>query len=141
MKVLVCGGRAFSDRGAIYTALDKIWETDGDDMIIIQGGAPGADLIAKQWASDNQVPTYHFPARWKKYGKKAGMRRNREMLERAEPDLVLGFPTPGEENVGTNAMMTIAKNAGVMTLNVTEIMQKNTDAAMVVASALKESNK
>lgn len=125
MKVLICGSRAYEDKSAVWTALSKIWETDGDDMIIIQGGATGADWLAKEWAIWNQVPVYHFPARWKKYGKKAGMKRNREMLERSEPDVVLGFPHPDKESVGTYAMMAIARRAGVLTIDVTQLIKSN----------------
>jgi hypothetical protein len=124
-KVRVCGSREYEDKSAVWTALDKIWETDGDDLIIIQGGATGADYLAKQWAIDHQVPVYHFPARWRKYGKKAGMRRNREMLERAEPDLVLGFPHPTKDSIGTHAMMAIARRAGVLTIDVTQLIKDN----------------
>lgn len=131
MKVLVTGGRNFRETSLIYDALDAIFKTDGEDMILVTGGATGADRRAMEWAIDRQVPYFTFPARWKRYaqfGNKknpAGMIRNGEMLKKAPPNIVLAFPTPGAENNGTRGMMAIAAKAGIMVIDVVEQNQKN----------------
>lgn len=45
MRVLVCGGRNYNDRKRVFSTLDRIGITH-----LIQGGARGADALAKDWA-------------------------------------------------------------------------------------------
>ena len=45
--------------------------------MLITGGAIGIDQIAEQWALENGIPTIiHIPD-WNKYGKSAGIIRNK----------------------------------------------------------------
>lgn len=93
MKVLVCGGREYSDREAVYRALDDLNHKHGR-LTIIQGGARGADRLACDWAF-SRAPNVHLinePADWGKHGKAAGVIRNQKMLDKHKPDLVLAFP-------------------------------------------------
>jgi len=46
MRVLVCGGRDYADQNAILSALDALEDEHGE-IVVIQGGASGADLIAR----------------------------------------------------------------------------------------------
>ena len=64
VKVLVCGGRDYTDRVAVYEALDKI-----NPDCVISGAAKGADTFAKDWAILNKVNLILVPAKWDKYGK------------------------------------------------------------------------
>lgn len=77
MKLLVCGGRDFND----YIKLDQamVLLPFKPDMII-QGGAKGADAMARVWAENNGVPHVEVPALWNFHGKKAGYLRNASML-------------------------------------------------------------
>ena len=64
-KVLICGGRTFTDRIFFMNKLDEIAQkrfprTISDkygnflfDVIIISGGASGADTLAIDWAVNN----------------------------------------------------------------------------------------
>ena len=81
-------------------------------MVIITGGASGADEVAQDWAIVNwcQFETYPVtPEEWARLGKKAGPLRNARMLAEGKPDLVLAFPG----GTGTADMVSKAKAAGV----------------------------
>jgi predicted Rossmann-fold nucleotide-binding protein len=91
-KVLVCGGRIFSDKDKVYSVLNLINKIFDNDIIIIQGGATGADSLAKEWAADNCVICITENVNWDLYGKKAGPIRNQLMLDKHKPDIVIAFP-------------------------------------------------
>jgi len=88
-KVLVCGGRDFTDWETVGRTLDSL-NSKYKNLHIIQGGAKGADRLAKEWAKEMEVPCTEYRANWKKYGKAAGVIRNLDMLD-AEPDMVIAF--------------------------------------------------
>lgn len=111
MRVLVCGSRDFEDKVKLYWELGHIEGLTA----IISGCAPGADTLALEWAEDNEVVAYAYPAEWRKYGKAAGPIRNQRMLDDGQPDLVLAFPKNGDLDAtkGTKDMVARAKRAGV----------------------------
>jgi YspA, cpYpsA-related SLOG family len=104
-RILVCGGRDFTDYQFLANELDKIvfnreWIISSDDgnwlanVIVIHGGAKGADSCADRWAVSNWTGLEIYKADWYKYGKRAGPIRNQIMLNKGKPDLVVAFPTP-----------------------------------------------
>jgi hypothetical protein len=115
MRILVCGGRDFLDYYLLSRTLDSLWGPDYyDKPTIIQGGAKGADFLAKVYAFDCSLDcTEHF-ADWKKHGRKAGPIRNQQMLDEGKPDLVVAF----SGGVGTADMVHRARRAGVEVLEV-----------------------
>lgn len=104
MRVLVCGGRDFSD----FKAVDKLLR-ELKPSLIIEGGAKGADRLARSWAEQNGVPVMEFPAPWSRYGRGAGPVRNAWMLEWGQPDVVVAF----KGGSGTTDMVERALRAGV----------------------------
>lgn len=108
MRLLVCGGRDYSNVAVVHHALHSIHTRRGI-ALLIEGGARGADRLARLWAQQNGVPYETYDADWKKYGNAAGPIRNGRMLKEGKPDGVLAFP--GER--GTNDMMEQASMAGV----------------------------
>jgi hypothetical protein len=108
-KLIVSGSRKWVDRLAIRTELESVIDPD-EDWLLIEGGAEGADTIARHTAWDMGVPTATMKANWPFYGTKAGPIRNYWMLD-LEPDLVLAFPLP--ESVGTRHMIHAAQARGV----------------------------
>lgn len=109
MRLLVCGGRDFTNREALNTHLNALLQERGRVSVLIHGDASGADTLAKEWAGDAGIPTLAFPAKWEKYGRSAGSIRNSEMLAEGKPDLVVAFPG----GVGTNNMVFQARRARV----------------------------
>jgi hypothetical protein len=112
MRVLVCGGREYDDWGKVLWALAP-YDAPGHTTII-QGGAKGADFLARVWAKWNGVSCEEYPADWKTYGKAAGSIRNQQMLDEGKPDLVIAFPG----GTGTADMVSRAKKAGVEVIEI-----------------------
>jgi hypothetical protein len=91
-KVLVTGGRNYSDVAHVHEVLNTLY-IDRGPLVIIQGGATGADFIAKSWATiAYNCEEITVKAEWDKYGKAAGHIRNKKMLDLHTPDLVMAFP-------------------------------------------------
>ena len=82
MKIIVAGGRDFSNR----EVLNKVLTThiNPEEDIVVSGDAKGADMLGAEWAAAHSVPIQHFPAYWDKYGKGAGYIRNTEMGKYAD---------------------------------------------------------
>lgn len=91
IRLLVCGGRDFLDIDFVTKVLCTVHELYKIDTII-EGDAPGADRLAKLWSEEVIGPSESYPADWKRYGKQAGMLRNKQMLDQGMPDAVLAFP-------------------------------------------------
>ena len=105
MRVLVTGGRDFTDRAMVRLALSKI---PTYSAVLVHGAATGADsLAAEQWAAWG-CPCEAHPAQWNKYGKSAGPIRNREMLD-SGIDMLIAFPG----GRGTAHMVDLCLRAGV----------------------------
>ena len=81
--------------------------------VIIEGGAPGADRLAREWAERNGIHCATVKARWANYNAAAGPLRNAVMLSLG-PDLVVAFPG----GVGTENMVKQAEAAGVDVMRV-----------------------
>lgn len=113
MRVLVCGGRDYSDVSRVSAVLDKLHHEAGID-VVIEGGARGADRWAYQWADLNNVETNTFEADWENHGSFAGPMRNKRMLEEGKPDLVIAFPG----GRGTADMVRKALKAGVQVVEI-----------------------
>lgn len=92
MRVIVCGGRAYTDQKTVAHALLVVWlANDRPQMTIVQGGAQGADECARQVAAQQSFPCETFRAEWERDGKAAGPRRNQRMVK-AGADLLVAFP-------------------------------------------------
>lgn len=85
--VIITGGRDYVDFETIKKILSLF-----DIGLLIQGGASGADKLAKYYAIDNNIPYETVLADWDKYDKAAGPIRNKEMLDRYPNAIVLAFP-------------------------------------------------
>jgi predicted Rossmann-fold nucleotide-binding protein len=118
MKILVCGGRTFDDDVLMYEQLDKVIASLNEPVdVIISGHAKGADQLGEEYAKDRNLETEVYPAKWNKYGKSAGYKRNMQMLVEGKPDLVVAFPG----GIGTAMMVKIAIDAGVNVLDCREM--------------------
>ena len=61
MRVLVCGGRSFTNAALLYTTLDRFLKTEQVDCVI-EGDSRGADRMAGYWARKNKIDLLIFPA-------------------------------------------------------------------------------
>jgi len=108
MRVLVTGGRNWTDETAIYDALKELVEVaqrfGGEKIVVVHGGARGADMGAGIAAIRLGLDTETHPIideDWEQKGLAAGPIRNRKMLDTLDPkrDVVIAFPT--KESKGT----------------------------------------
>lgn len=105
MKILICGGRDYTDRAAFDAAM---LELPYLPSLIIQGGAKGADGLAKQWAAKYNTHCAEVRALWSARGKQAGPDRNHAMLC-LEPEYCIAFPG----GAGTNDMVRRCEAEGI----------------------------
>jgi hypothetical protein len=89
-QVIITGSRHWTDRAAIWDALDRC-----DVELLIHGAARGADAIAHDWAVSSGTPVVTMPAAWQALGKAAGCVRNGWMLRFFPEAIVLAFPLNG----------------------------------------------
>lgn len=106
MRILVCGGRDFTNQSIFNQAMEDLL---GKVTVIIHGAARGADTLADNWAKEHGLTVEAYPADWDKYGKRAGFIRNSQMLKEGKPDRVIAFPG----GKGTEMMINLAHAAKV----------------------------
>jgi hypothetical protein len=113
IRLLVSGGREYGDKKEVCRVLNtylKRVDNNRNNLLVIQGGATGADGMAERWALENGVPCITMKAPWPFYDKASGPIRNGWMIKFAEPTHVYLFPG----GKGTNDMRKKAIRAGLI---------------------------
>src|SRR4051812_44210360 len=90
MRVIVCGGRDFTDRDRLFEALDAAHARRAITKVV-HGGARGADSLSGEWANARGIAVEVFPANWENLRSKAGPIRNQQMAD-AGADGCTAFP-------------------------------------------------
>ena len=125
-RVLVTGSRYLTDGSQVWDALDAQVEQYGE-IIVIEGGAPGADQAAAAYAFSHDVYHEQYPADWERecdarcyhkprtkngrhYCPMAGHLRNQKMIDLGA-DVCLAFPM--RDSRGTRDCMKRAEAAGI----------------------------
>lgn len=90
IRLVVAGCRNFNDYDLLSQELDKYIadQNKNESLIIVSGCAEGADKLGEKYASEHDLPIERYPAKWDKYGKSAGPRRNEEMAKVADKVIV-----------------------------------------------------
>ena len=82
-RVVVAGCREYTNyeeaRKYIDFCLSNIRREN--TVVIISGGARGADSLGERYARENGLEVERYTADWTSYGKGAGPRRNKQMAE------------------------------------------------------------
>lgn len=122
LRIIVAGGRDFSDFELLFKSVEKI-QIDYVDryfdelsrVCIVSGTARGADKLGELYAERVGVHIYRFPADWDTYGKSAGYRRNAEMAKFASEDNNVGVLIAfwNGKSRGTKHMINLAKRYGL----------------------------
>jgi hypothetical protein len=107
-RILIYGGRDFRDGLRLALCLATLRTTLGD-FVVINGGARGADTLAKEWGLAQGLPTITMDAPWTALGKRAGFVRNQWMLDHAAPTYAVEFPG----GPGTADMRSRVERAGL----------------------------
>lgn len=87
MKTIIAGSRTITNEREVFVDIlcaDDTWPITE----VVCGGAKGPDTIGKKWAESHEIPTKLFLPDWKKYGKSAGIIRNKQMAEYADMCIV-----------------------------------------------------
>lgn len=88
MNVAVIGSRGFNDYDRVVKVLDAINEKVSISKIV-SGGAIGADSLGELYANENEIETLIFKPDWAKFGKGAGLIRNKDIVDNS--DIVVAF--------------------------------------------------
>lgn len=111
MKVIVTGGRNYNNIVKVNEVLDLL-----KPSILVEGGANGADFLAKCWASKADCSIITIEANWNKHGKAAGPIRNISMLEQHPDAVVIAF----SGGKGTAHCVKEALKRGMLVLSILE---------------------
>lgn len=106
MRLLICGDRNWTNKQLI---LDVIGAIRPKPIVVICGGAQGADKLAAEVAIELKIPLQEFMAKWEQLGKAAGPIRNQTMLREGKPTLVIAFHDDIKASKGTAHMLYISK--------------------------------
>lgn len=107
-KIIIAGSRGFSNYKLLREKCNEYLREKRKEynIIIISGGARGADTLGEKYAQDEGFSLEVFLANWNKFGKSAGFRRNEQMGEVA--DALIAF-WDGKSH-GTKHMIEIMEN-------------------------------
>ncbi len=109
MKVIIAGSRTFDNYDLLCETMAHLLDDGlarGREIEIVCGGAKGADALGARWAKEFNYPIKYFLADWNKYGKAAGIIRNKQMGDYA--DYLIAF-WDGKSR-GTKHMIEYMKN-------------------------------
>lgn len=108
--VLIAGCRYFNDYKIAKKYIDYYISNIREKykITIISGGALGADSLGELYARENRFKIKRFLPDWEKYGRSAGPRRKKLMVETA--DYVICFWDG--KSPGTRSTVNYTKSAG-----------------------------
>ena len=90
-RLVIAGGRDFSDYEALKSAAQKAiaeLAPNNERVIIVSGGARGADALGEKLAQEMGLEVERYPADWSQ-GKGAGPARNAQMADVADAALLM----------------------------------------------------
>jgi hypothetical protein len=108
-RVLVFGSRHWTDLLMIFRWLAAY---SPDHWIVVEGGAPGADTLARLAALARGMVVWEYPADWDKHKKAAGPVRNRWMHDHSEPSAAMCFHDDPGLGSGSKDMAAYAEKKG-----------------------------
>lgn len=119
MRVILTGSRTWDDAATIRLALQAVADAAieaGVPMVaVVHGACPnGADELADQWVRWYRGATLilaeRHPALWQKFGKRAGIVRNEQMVAKGA-DLALAFIR--DDSAGATHCAELAAEQGI----------------------------
>jgi len=114
MRLAVVGTRTFERVDLVDAHLDR-WRSQHSPLIIVSGGARGADRLAASYAKRHCLELLQFRADWAQHGRRAGAIRNRQIVDNA--DALVAFWD--ELSPGTRITLEMAARGGVPAMVVT----------------------
>lgn len=87
MRIIIAGSRSI-DQVTFSQAISHCpWLSQA--TVILSGGARGVDQLAEKWAKEQDYPLSIHKPDWKRYGRGAGLIRNRSMVDDADALLAI----------------------------------------------------
>lgn len=86
MNTIIAGSRSITNYEIVKNAIN---ESRINISTVVSGCARGVDNLGEEWANKNNIPIHRFPANWDKYGKSAGIIRNKEMAKFADAAIII----------------------------------------------------
>jgi hypothetical protein len=109
--VALVGSRDYHNYQEFSSLIDKTlkeWSLEGE-IVIVSGGAKGADALAEKYAKERKYGLHVFSADWKKFGLSAGPKRNSQIVDIATH--MIAFPS--DESKGTYDSLQKADKKGI----------------------------
>lgn len=85
-KIVIGGCRYFNDYSVFKSYVDFCLsniKTKGE-LIILSGHCLGTDLMAEKYSYENGYNLEIYPAKWEMYGRSAGPKRNKIMVDKSD---------------------------------------------------------
>lgn len=125
-RILVTGSRDYSNATklrVILTRVAKVYHTsEAEPPILVEGGARGADALAREVWESFGWPVETHEADWDTHGRSAGHIRNAEMAK-SGADVCVAFPQG--KSAGTRGMMRLAEKCGIPVIDASAIADKD----------------
>lgn len=83
IKIVVAGSREYTNYNEAKKFIDKCLSRirENNEIVIISGGARGADALGERYAKENNLKIEQYHADWETYGRSAGPIRNKIMAQ------------------------------------------------------------
>jgi hypothetical protein len=111
--ILFCGDLDWKNVGLVRQVLQECKDRY-NHFVVVSGCSRGLDTIVIHLCDVVfKIPVKKFPANWDRFGKVAGIYRNKQMLSEGRPDLVIVFHNYLPYDTGVKHMFDIARLAGL----------------------------
>ncbi len=83
MRIVIAGSRSYYNFEEAESFIRECLQNMSvqPPLILLSGGASGADQLGERFAVENGFSVEHHFAQWQRFGKSAGPKRNQEMAE------------------------------------------------------------
>ncbi len=109
-RILITGSRNWDDILSIRNAILNESMKTRDNVVVVHGGARGADYLAGRVADELKLDVEVYKADWNTYGKAAGFVRNDKMVKLGA-DVCLAFIK--NNSAGATMCADLAEKAGI----------------------------
>lgn len=112
-RLIIAGSRGYNYYQGVKNSFFQYIQSNNLELQkiqIISGGARGPDSLAVELAKELNIPYIIFEADWEKFGKSAGMKRNKEMAENADGLLAIW----DTKSSGTKNMIELALETNLL---------------------------
>jgi hypothetical protein len=121
INLAIVGSRDLNDYKLLKAETDsyiveiqKLFPENQLEVVIISGGARGADTLAEKYAIDNKYQTVIYRVtsnQWKELGKVAGILRNTDIVKAS--DYMIAFPSQTSRGTFDSINKMLKKNGNV----------------------------